>query len=166
MTPRHRLPLALAFALPVVALIVGCEAEKPKRKVQSRETIGKTTQDVRDLKAELAKGGQTTDGKIHATDYITLQADAYRTSVANIAKMKVKMDMDLYEAANDAKIKTYDEFMEHIIKKGKPDGIQLPMLPFYQEYGYDADKGELVVIENPAKKKEFDEQRDKEVGRK
>ena len=43
---------------------------------------------------ELEKGGQTTDGKIHATDYITIQADAYRTSVANIAKMKVKMDMD------------------------------------------------------------------------
>jgi hypothetical protein len=166
MTARHRLPLALAFALPVVALIVGCEGEKPKRTVQSRETIGKTTQEVRNLKEELAKGGQTTDGKIHATDYITLQADAYRTSVANIAKMKVKMDMDLYEAANDAKIKTYEEFMENIIKKGKPDGIQLPMLPFYQEYGYDADKMELVVIEYPAKKKEFDAQWDKELGRK
>ena len=40
--------------------------------------------------------------------------------------------------------------MDVIIKKGKPDGIQLPMLPYYQEYGYDADAKELVVIEYPA----------------
>ena len=166
MTTRHRLALALAFALPVVALVVGCEDKPPPRKVQSRETIGKTTQEVRNLKEELAKGGQTTDGKVHATDYITLQADVYRTEVAKIAQMKVKMDMDLYEAANNAKIKTYEEFMENIIKKGKADGIQLPMLPYYQEYGYNPDTQELVVIEYPAKKKAFDEQWDKEVGRK
>ena len=65
-----------------------------------------------------------TDGKIHATDYITIQADAYRTEVAKIAKMKVKMDMDMYEALNGSKPKTYEEFMDVIIKKGKPDGIQ------------------------------------------
>lgn len=166
MTPAARLMLAMAFALPVIALAVGCEDKPPPRKVQSREIIGKTTQDVRNLKEELAKGGQTTDGKVHATDYITLQSDVYKTEVAKLAKMKVKMDMDLYEAANNAKIKTYEEFMEQIIKKGKPDGIQLPMLPFYQEYGYNPDTQELVVIEYPAKKKEFDEQWDKEVGRK
>ncbi len=164
MTPRAL--IALAFALPLLALTAGCEEPKPKRKVQSRETIGKTTQEVRNLKPELAQGGQVTDGKIHATDYITIQADAYRTSVANIAKMKVKMDMDQYEALNGKKPETYEEFMDVIIKKGKPDGIQLPMLPFYQEYGYNPDTKELVVIEYPAKKKEFDEQWDKEVGRK
>ena len=162
MTPRP--PLALAFILSL-ALAVGC-GEAPKPKLKTRETIGKTTQEVRDLKTELAQGGQTTDGKIHATDYITIQADAYRTSVANIAKMKVKMDIDQYEAINGEKPKTYEEFMELIIKKGKPDGIMLPMLPYYQEYGYDADKKELVVIEYPEKKKAMEEQSDKELGRK
>lgn len=163
MMPR----LCPLFALALLALAAGCEEEtKPRSKVQSRETIGKTTQEVRNLKPELAQGGQVTDGKIHATDYITIQADAYRTSVANIAKMKVQMDMDQYEALNGEKPKTYEEFMDVIIKKGKPDGIMLPMLPFYQEYGYDPDKKELVVIEYPAKKKEFDEQWDKDLGRK
>ena len=162
MTPRP--PLALAFTLSL-ALAVGC-GEAPKPKLKTRETIGKTTQEVRDLKTELAQGGQTTDGKIHATDYITIQADAYRTSVANIAKMKVKMDIDQYEALNGEKPKTYEEFMEFIIKKGKPDGIMLPMLPYYQEYGYDADQKELVVIEYPEKKKAMEEQSDKELGRK
>ncbi len=150
----------------LLALASGCEVDKTKRKVHARDTIGKTTQDVRNLAPELEKGGQTTDGKIHATDYIKIQADAYRTSVANIAKMKVKMDMDMYEAANGEKPKTYEEFMEHIIKKGQPDGIQLPMLPYYQEYGYDPQKQELVVIEYPEKKKAMQEQSDKELGRK
>lgn len=167
---RTRHPLALlALALPLIALEAGCEDEPKsteKPKVQMRETIRKYTQEVRNLKPELAQGGRVTDGKIHADDYITLQADAYRTSVANIAKMNVKHAMDLYEALNGNKPKTYEEFMDQIIQKGKPDGIMLPMLPYYQEYGYDPDKHELVVIEYPAKKKEFDEQWDKEVGRK
>ncbi|MEA2567004.1 MAG: hypothetical protein QOD49_2181 [Actinomycetota bacterium] len=167
MMARHLPLLALAISLPLLALTVGCDAgPKPKRKLQSRETVGKTTQEVRNLKPELDQGGQVTDGKVHSTDYITLQADVYRTSVANIAKMKVKMDMDQYEALNGEKPKTYEEFMDVIIKKGKRDGIQLPMLPYYQEYGYDPDTKELVVIEYPEKKKAFEEQQDKELGRK
>ena len=167
MMPRLRPRIALASALPLLALAVGCEAQStPKAKDQPRETIGKTTQEVRNLKPELAQGGQVTDGKIHATDYITIQADAYRTSVANIAKMKVQMDMDQYEALNGEKPKTYQEFMDVIIKKGKADGIQLPMLPYYQEYAYDSDKKELVVVEYPAKKKAMQEQSDRELGRK
>jgi len=159
------LPRSLGIAL--LAFAVGCGDDTPaKPKLKTRETIGKYTQDVRNLKAELAKGGQVTDGKIHATDYITLQADAYRTTVANIAIMSVKHDMDLYEALNGEKPKTYEEFMENIIKKGKPDGMRLPMLPYYQEYGYDPDKQELVVIEYPAKKKAMEEQSDRELGRK
>jgi len=156
----HTLTLAL------LTLTAGCGDEpqpksKPKPKLQTRETLGKTTQEVRNLKSELAQGGQVTDGKVHATDYITVQADAYRTSVANIAKMKVKMDMDMYEALNGGKPKTYEEFMDVIIKKGKPDGIQLPMLPYYQEYGYDPDKKELVFSEYPDKNKAFEDQSDK-----
>src|SRR3954453_10189397 len=167
MMARHLPLLAPAISLPLLALTVGCDTgPKPKRKLQTRETIGKTTQEVRNLKPELAQGGQVTDGKIHSTDYITINADAYRTSVANIAKMKVQMDMDQYEALNGEKPKTYEEFMDVIIKKGKPDGIQLPMLPYYQEYGYDPDKKELVVIEYPEKKKAFEEQQDRELGRK
>ena len=121
---------------------------------------------MRNLQTELAQGGQTTDGKIHATDYITLQADAYRTTIGNISEMAVKHSIDLHEAEHGEKPKTYEEFMEVIIKKGKPDGVQLPMLPYYQEYGYDPDKCELVVIEYPEKKKAMQEQSDRELGRK
>jgi hypothetical protein len=163
MMPRPR----SMFALALLVVAVGCEAEKKtKPKLETRETLKKTTQVVYNVKEELEKGGVVTDGKIHADDYLGVQADAYRTSVGNIAKMKVKMDIDQYEALNGEKPKTYEEFMDVIIKKGKPDGIQLPMLPYYQEYGYDPDTKELVVIDYPAKKKAYEDQQDKVLGRK
>jgi hypothetical protein len=159
----HTLVLALGLTLLALA---GCDDETPPpKKIQARDTLGKTTQEVRNLKPELAQGGVVTDGKIHATDYLSQQADAYRTSVGNIAKMAVKHSMDIYEAMNGEKPKTYEEFMEQIIKKGKADGIQLPMLPYYQEYGYDPYTKELVVIEYPAKKKAMEEQTAREHGR-
>jgi hypothetical protein len=165
MMSRPRTLIAFAMTLPLLALAAGCEAEskqRPKTALKTRETLNKTTQEVRNLKPELAAGGQVTDGKIHATDYLGVEADAYRTSVGNIAKTRIKMEMDTYEALNGAKPRTYEEFMDLIIKKGKPDGIMLPMLPYYQEYGYDPDAHELVVIEYPAKKKAYEEQRDKQ----
>ncbi len=165
MTPRQRLLLAPLCALPVIALAFGCDST-PAPKAETRETLKKTTQNVGNAKEELAKGGVLADSSISKTDYLTQTADAYRTTVAKGAKMRVDMDMTAYELANGSKPKTYEEFMENIIKKGKPDGIQLPMLPYYQEYAYDVDKQELVVIEYPEKKKKVDEQWDKQVGRK
>ena len=158
--------LALASGLALLMFAAGCEDEKPaKPKLQARDTLKKTTQNVYQLKEELAKGGVVTDGKTHDKEYLDLMADVYRTEVANIAKMRVQMDMGTYEALNGEKPKTYEEFMEHIIKKGKADGIQLPMLPYYQEYAYDADKKELVVVEYPAKKKAMQEQTAKDHGK-
>ena len=166
--PLHRLSLGLAFVLPMLLVATGCGEGEPstKPKLKARETLHKTTQDVRDLKTELANGGILADTEIQVADPLTQSADAYRTSVAKIAKMKVQMDMNQYEALNGEKPKTYQEFMDVIIKKGKPDGIQLPMLPYYQEYAYDSDKKELVVVEYPAKKKAMQEQSDRELGRK
>jgi hypothetical protein len=155
----HGPAVALASSLALLAVIAGCEEDKPATpKVQARDTLGKTTQEVRNLKPELSQGGEVTDGKTHSKEYLDLMADVYRTEVGNIAKLAVQHTMDLYEAEHGEKPKTYEEFMELIIKKGRADGIQLPMLPYYQEYGYDPDKKELVVIEYPAKKKAMQEQ--------
>jgi hypothetical protein len=159
--------LGHTVVLVLLALAVGCEDEpSTKPKLKARETIGKKTQEVRDLKTELAKGGVLADTEIQVADPLTQAADAYRTEVAVLAKLAVKHSMDLYEAENGEKPKTYEEFMEKIIKKGRADGIQLPMLPYYQEYAYDSDKQELVVVEYPAKKKAMQEQSDRELGRK
>ena len=162
---RHT--LALASALPLFGLLAGCGDEPPaKPKIQARDTLHKTTQNVLELKAELAKGAVLADTEIQVADPLTQAADAYRTEVAKAGKMRVDYDMRIYEAMNGEKPKTYEEFMEVIIKKGKAEGIQLPMLPYYQEYAYDSDKKELVVVEYPAKKKAMQEQSDRELGRK
>jgi hypothetical protein len=161
-------PLAYTLALALLALAVGCEDEpSAKPKLKTRETLNKTTQNVLDAKAELAKGAVLAATDIEVADPLTQSASAYRTIVGKGAKMRVQHDMDIYAALNnDEKPKTYEEFMEKIIKKGQADGIQLPMLPYYQEYGYDTDKKELVVLEYPAKKKAMQEQNDRELGRK
>ena len=150
---------ALVFTLPAIALVFGCSDDEPvKKKIETRETIGKKTQEVRNLKPELAKGGAVSDNTIKESDYLTVTADAYKTSVAKIAIVTVQQAIGMYEALDGEKPKTYEEFMEKIIKKGKPDGIMLPMLPYYQEYGYDPEKKELVVIEYPEKKKAYEKQ--------
>ena len=169
MTPLLRSTVALASGLALVTLAAGCEDEKPaKPKVQARDTLGKTTQEVRNLKPELSKGGQVTDGKTHATEYLDLQADVYRRTKVRRYCQDEGVQHDAWtftRAINGEKPKTYEEFMEQIIKKGKADGIQLPMLPYYQEYAYDPDKKELVVIEYPEKKKAMKDQTAKNNGK-
>jgi hypothetical protein len=165
---RCRRALVLGFAVPLLALTAGCgEEPSTKPKLQTRETLHKTTQEVFDLKTELAKGAVLAATDIPLADPLTQGAAAYRTITAKGGKWAAETAMQVYAIDhNGEKPKTHEEFMEAIIKKGKPDGIQLPMLPYYQEYAYDTDKKELVVIEYPAKKKALDDQSDRELGRK
>ena len=156
-----------AALLGVITLVgAGCEtsqqAPAPKAgnaaPVQTRQTIRKTTQNVLPLEQALAEGGVRADMSIQGQG-LEVAADAYRTSVGKLSVMAVDHKMKLFEAENNRKPKDHAEFMERIIEKGKPDGIALPMLPYYQEYAYDPEAKELVVIEFPKKK----EQRQKET---
>ena len=48
-----------------MAAVLGCDSPKPTaKKIESRETIGKYTQEVRDLKPELGLGGQVTTANV------------------------------------------------------------------------------------------------------
>lgn len=164
---RTEIRAALTAALTILFL-VGCDdapktAAKPK--IKTRETINKWTDQVRNLQPELDAGGQVADQKLKSTDYITIQGEAYRNTVAKMAIMSIDQAMMAYEIENNSYPKTYDEFMDNIMKRGKPDAVRLPMLPFYQEYGYDVANHKLVVIEYPAKKAEQKRQQDEELGR-
>ena len=55
--------------------------------------------------------------------------------------------------------------MAEIIKAGNAEGIQLPMLPYYQEYAWDEDHQKLVVVEFPKKKEDYKKQQDEKYGR-
>jgi hypothetical protein len=169
------IPLALLI------LAVGCGEERittPGGKtagaepagpaIKSRETIGKRTQEVLKLDEALQQGGTLADTTIPFSDPLTQNAAAYRTTVGKLGAMSVDQAIQIRNAQSiaDPKPLTYDEFMAEIIKKGQPDGIQLAMLPYYQEYAWDEPNQKLVVVEFPERKAKMQDQMDRELGRK
>ncbi len=127
-----------------------------------RETIGKTTQNVLSLEQALAEGGVVASTKVEATNPLTQSADVYRTQVAKLGGMGVEHAIQLRNASsiNDPKPLSYDEFMKEIIQPGQPNGIQLPMLPYYQEYAWDEKAQKLIAVDFPARQAEREKQRD------
>lgn len=135
--------------------LLGCqagEAPAPTSEKKTRKTIGKTTQNVLDITAAKAAGGIPASMEITGTG-LEVAADAYRTSVGKMAVMAVEQRMSLYQAQHGDVPEGYEGFISEIIRPGEPDGLQLPMLPYYQEYAYDPATKKLVVIEFPEKKK-------------
>ncbi|MEI7780753.1 MAG: hypothetical protein WCJ18_02370 [Planctomycetota bacterium] len=142
--------------------LTGCDGaeKKPTASVpiQTRQTLTKTTQNVLEMSEAIKQGGVRAEMTIQSQG-LGVAADAYRTSVGKLSIIAVDQKMSFFQAENDRKPKDYNEFMDRIIEKGKPDGILLPMLPYYQEYAYDPEANALVVMEFPAKK----EQRQRET---
>ncbi len=148
---------------------VGCDDPKPKiaakDKVKLRETIRKTTQRVFDLQEELQKGGVLSSAKIEGYDPISGPGQAYVKITGQLATDVVHQQLEMYNIENNGYPKTLDEFKEMVLKVGKPDGIQLPERPFYQEYAYDVANHQLVVLDYPERQKKYDEQVRQEQGR-
>ncbi len=152
--------IAMTIRLSAVAVAVqfaaGCETrEAPSAppKVETRKTIGKTTQTVLELSKAIADGGVPAEMEIESGG-LEVVADAYRTSVGKLAVIAVTKKMAEHEAEHGSKPQSYEAFMAKIIEAGSPSGLQLPMLPYYQEYAYDPAKKTLVVVEFPEKKRQ------------
>jgi hypothetical protein len=114
--------------------------------------VGKTTQEVRPPTEQPPPGAQVAPAKITAKDPITITGNAYVVAVNSTAFSNVKHAIDLWQAENGRYPKDYQEFKDEILKPDKPDGLRLPRLPFYQEYGYDEKEHKLVIWEYPDKK--------------
>jgi|LauGreDrversion4_2_1035121.scaffolds.fasta_scaffold99625_2 hypothetical protein len=155
-------PISTSVACGVIlaALAAGCEPSKPKQispttpPIETRKTIGQTTQNIMPLADALKQGGQMAEMSITGGGLDAITSDAYRTSVGKIGIMAVEHQMQLVEAEKGPMPMGYEEFMTRVIGKGKPDGMQLPMLPYYQEWAYDPDTKKLVVVEFPLKKEQ------------
>ncbi len=162
MTNRSTPIVLISTGLTLLSLTLapGCDVpKKPKSSVQPRETINKTTQNVGKLADELQNGGVLADTTIPVSDPLTQSAAAYRTTVPKIAAMRIQQEIEIRNAQNimeDPKPLTHEQFMTEILKKGDPQGIQLPMLPYYQEYAWDEANQKLVVVEYPKKKEEYE----------
>jgi hypothetical protein len=162
----RRLCCLLLVTMVPLLVVAGCDDPAPKKSaIKPRETIGKTTQNVLKLDEALKNGGILAATTITATDPLDVNAQAYRTQIGRISSMSIEHSMQLYEAEHGEYPKNYDEFMSLIIKKGQPDGINLPLLPYYQEYAYDEPNRKLVVVEFPAKKEQFQKEQNERFGR-
>jgi len=147
----------VVFSLWLLPGVLGCADGKPgasgSAPIETRQTVGKTTQNVLELQQALAAGGVLADVSESGTG-LTVASDTYRISMGRMAVLSVEQKLTLYQAEHDSVPETHADFMEKIIEPGKPTGLSLPTLPYYQEYAYDPDKKSLVVIEFPAKKQQ------------
>lgn len=156
-------PLAL---FPTV--MPACDEPKKPGAIQPRETLRKTTQNVLNLPDALQQGGILADTTIPVSNPLTQSAAGYRISVSEIGGMAVEQAIQMRNAQNiveDPKPLTYDQFVIEIIKKNRPDGISLAMLPYYQEYAWDEASQKLVVVDFPARKEQFQKEQDERFGR-
>jgi len=128
------------------------QASKPAP-IQTRQTLNKTTQNVLELSAALADGGVLAETSIKSGG-LEIASEAYRTQVGKAGSLAVDQRMAHYQAEHGEYPKTHEQFMSQIIGKGQPDGLSLPMLPYYQEWAYDAENRKLVVVEFPAKREQ------------
>jgi hypothetical protein len=121
-------------------------------KPEAGSILNQRTQQVRNAATEIQKGGaKVATTKITATDYISIQGNAYVSIIGRASVLAIQQALDLYRATNDRYPKDYDEFMTEIIKA---NNIALPKLPHYQEYGYDEKEHKLVILEYPARKEQ------------
>jgi len=163
-------------SLGIVFLISGCFSPKPPAaenaavsaggevttdEATPRETLNKKTQNVLRLDEALASGGERDSGQVSSTNPLMQSADVYRTQVAKLGGMAVQQAIQIRNAQSiqDPKPLTHAQFMADIIKPGQPDGIQLPMLPYYQEYAWDEATQELVAVNFPARIEAREKQR-------
>jgi hypothetical protein len=181
MRPRPRC-LARLTPLPLLLLAIGCEeprhvetnptaATAPKANanpnptpppVQTREVLGKRTQDIRNADVELKTGARVGSTRITAKDPITLPGNAYVSIVGRNSILNIEHALDLYNAEHGQYPKDFEEFKTEIIKA---NNIALPTLPYYQEYGYEPKEHKLIILEYPDRKEQLQKQDDAKYGR-
>ena len=107
-----------------------------------------TVSDTKRVKAEVGVGvkGRRLDDPNLNKMIVTPARTLFRTQERVVFEITVPHAIQLYEATKGMRIKTSEEFMEHIIRANQ---IQLPELPAGQRYIYEPLSGELMV-EKPA----------------
>lgn len=125
---------------------------------QKRENIlGKTTAEIVDAKKAMA---ENPDLKVMQTsslggDPLTQGANAAIYIPSRILMLNMQNTLKQFQALND-RWPNYEEFMDII----KQNNIQFNMLKRWQMYGYDSEKGEMMILQDEAKKKDIYEKND------
>src|SRR5207302_523324 len=88
----------------------------PPAPVAPRPILGQKTQDIRDAAKEQQAGGVVTAPRITAKDPIRLIGNSYVSIIGKAMVDQMEYAVKLYQAETGEFPKTYEEFMEKIIK--------------------------------------------------
>ena len=135
-------------ANPQAAANPAAAPEQPPAK-PTGSILGKTTGKIVDL-VEAKKNPKVVevDNKITGSDPLTASFGAYVSITSRASALNFKHQMDILKATNDGKYPTFKE-AEKLMKQLH---IELTELPPYQMYGYDANSGGIVMLEDKAEK--------------
>tara|TARA_R110000868_G_scaffold411770_1_gene709713 strand:+ start:11576 stop:12277 length:702 start_codon:yes stop_codon:yes gene_type:complete len=116
-----------------------------------KSIIHKTTAVVVDAKKALENPDiEVVDGKIKGVDPFTQAGSAYVSMASRVSTLGMQQAIKAHKALND-RFPTYDEYMQMM----KENRIEFAELPPYKMYGYDAESGNILVLQDNRKKAEL-----------
>ncbi len=116
-----------------------------------KSIIHKTTAVVVDAKKALENPDIiVVDGKIKGVDPFTQAGSAYVSMASRVSTLGMQQAIKAHKALND-RFPTYDEYMQMM----KENRIEFAQLPPYKMYGYDAESGTILVLQDNKKKEEL-----------
>ncbi|WP_417389035.1 hypothetical protein [Gimesia sp.] len=125
------------------------QADHPDDKKKS--IIHRTTAVVVDAKKALENPDiEIVDGKIKGVDPFTQAGSAYVSMASRVSTLGMQQAIQHHKVLNE-RFPTYDEYMQMM----KENRIEFAELPPYKMYGYDAESGNILVLQDNRKKEEL-----------
>ena len=129
------------------SVLSGSEQGAARPAPQSGSIIHRTTREVADAESLRKSGGVAANTKVAMGDPITVSMSVYKRLRGKIPVLQIEYAVKLFNAEHGRYPRDFAEFKKEILDTNP--GLQLPALPDYQRYGYDARKHELVILEYP-----------------
>ena len=132
----------MSVLIVAISLLSGCSPqEKKSAKKDPSGIFGKTTDEIGEFDPAANRDVKVEDGT--DVNIVTGAAGAYGFAVRETSRLQIKRAVDLFYALEGRYPKDHDEFMSKVIKANR---IQLPVPPTTQEYQYDVENHELIVV--------------------
>ena len=127
------------------------EPKDPAKNDGKKSIIGKTTAVVVNAKEALKNPDiEVVDGKIKGVDPFSQAGSAYVVMASKASTFGMQQAIKTHKVLND-KFPSYDEYM----KMMKENRVEFAQLPPYKLYGYDAETGNIMVLQDNKKKAEL-----------
>ncbi|WP_437203082.1 hypothetical protein [Planctomicrobium sp. SH664] len=107
-----------------------------------------------DKKEALAKNPKLVEkerNKVTAGDYLTAVGQTYFAAISHAEMLKLQHSVNLYRAEHDDKPPSFAEFSKMV----KECNVQFKGLYRWQVYAYDAETGEMCILEDAELKKKL-----------